>query len=243
MDLRNVLRDLVHTTSGIDLDCIAISSEDRGQGKRVYMESYTKDRTLIIRAHTKEDVPELTGRFGLGNLGLLQGLLQLKTYNTEGTKISINTKNNAIQSLSITSEEASSVFVVQAEKMIPPQPKFAEREYDVQVTPSAAKVQELKSFSGLYKSFSAVLTPYTEDGSLFFNAGGINKSNHVGSLMFAKTEGTLKQGYGYNIDRVLQAMNRVPNAESATLSISGTGILSVTIDTGIAVYSIFVTGC
>ncbi|AXC39268.1 UNVERIFIED_ORG: hypothetical protein [Escherichia phage CMSTMSU] len=78
MDLRNVLRDLVNTTNGIDFSCIAVSSEDRGDGQRVYMEAYTDDRTLVMRAHTKEDVPEVQGRFGLGNLGLLQGLMSLK---------------------------------------------------------------------------------------------------------------------------------------------------------------------
>lgn len=243
MDLRNVLRDLVTTTSGIDFSCIAMSSEDRGEGQRVYMEAYTDDRTLVLRAYTKEDVPEVQGRFGLGNLGLLQGLMSLKTYSTEGTTIKANVKDGVVKNLAFKSEEASTTFMVQAEKLIPPQPRFTEQPYDVQVTPSAAKVQELKSFSGVFKSFSSLVTPYTEDNTLYFHVGEKNKSNHVGSLAFSKTEGELGLGFGYNIDRVLQALSRVPNAESATIGLTKTGIMNVTIDTGIAIYKIYVTGC
>lgn len=124
MDLRNVLRDLVNTTNGIDFSCIAVSSEDRGDGQRVYMEAYTDDRTLVMRAHTKEDVPEVQGRFGLGNLGLLQGLMSLKTYSTEGTTITSNLKDGAVKSLAFKAEDASTTFMVQPEKLIPAQPRF-----------------------------------------------------------------------------------------------------------------------
>lgn len=243
MDLRNVLRDLVNTTSGIDFSCIAVSSEDRGQGQRVYMEAYTDDKTLVLRAVTKEDVPEVVGRFGLGNLGMLQGLMSLKTYGTDSTTITANTKNGVVTGLQFSSDEASTNFVVQSEKFIPPQPRFTEQPYDVLVTPSAAKVQELKSFAGVFKSFSALVTPYTEQDTLHFHVGEKNKNNHSGSLQFSKTDGELKLQYGYSIDRVLQALNRVSNAESATLGLTKTGMLNVTIDTGIAVYQIFVTGC
>ena len=243
MDLRNVLRDLVNTTSGIDFSCIAVSSEDRGQGQRVYLEAYTDDKTLVMRAVTKEDVPEVVGRFGLGNLATLQGLMNLKTFSTESTSISVNAKDGVVKSLAFVSDEASTNFVVQSEKFIPAQPRFTEQPYDVQVTPSAAKVQELKSFSGVFKSFSTLVTPYTENDTLYFHVGEKNKSNHSGSLQFAKTDGELKLQYGYSIDRVLQALNRVSNAESATLGMTKTGMLNVTIDTGIAVYQIFVTGC
>lgn len=243
MDLRNVLRDLVHTTSGIDFPCIAISSEDRGDGQRVYMEAYTEDRNLVMRAKTKENVPEVTGRFGLSNLGLLQGLMSLKTYSTDSTTIGVNAKDGVVKSLAFKSDDASTTFVVQAENLIPPQPRFIPQPFDVEVTPSAAKVSELKSFSGVFKSFSALATPYTEGNTLYFQVGEKNKANHTGSLSFSVVEeGELPPGFGFNIDRVLQALSRVPNANSAKLGITKTGMLTVTVDTGIAIYEMFVTG-
>ena len=243
MDLRNVLRDLVNTTSGIDFTCIAMSSEDRGDGQRVYMESYTEDRTLVMRAYTKENAPEVQGRFGLGNLGLLQGLMSLKTYSTESTTITPNVKDGVIKSLAFKSDDANTTFMVQAEKLIPAQPRFHEQPYDVQVTPSAAKVQELKSFSGVFKSFSSLVTPYTEGDTLYFHVGEKNKSNHVGALAFSKSDGELGLGFGYSFDRVLQALARVANSESVSLGITKTGMLNVQIDTGIAVYKFYVNGC
>lgn len=244
MDLRNVLRDLVSTVSGIEFyKCISVSSEDRGQGQRLYLEGYTEDKMLVMRAHTKEEVPEVTGKFGLANMALLQGLMGLKTYGTESTKIIANAKDGVIKSLTFSSDEAATNFILQSERLIPNQPKFTEQPYDVQVTPSAAKIQELKSFTGVFKSFSTLVTPYTDEDTLYFNVGEKNTNNHSGSLMFSKTEGELKQSYGYNVDRVLQALNRVPNANTATLGITKTGMLNVTIDTGILVYSFYVTGC
>lgn len=243
MDLRNVLRDLVNTTSGIDFTCIAVSNEDRGEGQRVYMESYTEDKTLVMRAFTKENVPDFEGRFGLTNLGTLQGLMNLKTFSTEGTTITVNQKAGKVQSLGFASEDASTVFVVQSEKFIPAQPRFTEKDYAVTVTPTAAKVQELKSFSGVFKAISALATPYTEDGNMFFHVGEKNKNNHTGAIQFSKAEGDLKLQYGYAIDRILQTLGRVSNAESASLSVSATGILKVTIDTGLVVYQFFVHGC
>lgn len=243
MDLRNVLRDLVNTTNGMDFSCIAVSSEDRGVGQRVYLEAYTDDKTLIMRATTKEDVPEVTGRFGLGNLGMLQGLMNLKTYNSESAKIAVNAANGVVKSLVFSSDDASTNFIVQSEKFIPAQPRFTPQPYDVQVTPSAAKVGELKSFSGVFKSFSALVTPYTEGDTLYFHVGEKNKSNHSGALAFTKTDGELKLGYGYAIDRLLQALNRVSNAETITLGLTKTGMLNVTVDTGISVFEFYIQGC
>ncbi|SOK58535.1 hypothetical protein [Yersinia phage fHe-Yen9-04] len=243
MELRDVLRDLVTTTAGIDFDCIAISSEDRGQGQRIYMEAYTGDKNLVMRAYTKEDVPEVVGRFGIGNLGMLQGLLNLNVYKSESTKISVNAKDGIVKSLSFASDDANTNYLVVAEKFIPPQPRFTDKPYDVQVTPSASKVNELKSFSGVFKSFTAHVTPFTENGSLYFYVGEKNKNNHTGTLLFSKTDGELSQGYGYPIERVLQALNRVSNAEQKSIGITKTGMFNVTVDTGIAVYSIYVSGC
>ncbi|AXC39267.1 UNVERIFIED_ORG: hypothetical protein [Escherichia phage CMSTMSU] len=54
-------------------------------------------------------------------------------------------KDGAVKSLAFKAEDASTTFMVQPEKLIPAQPRFHEQPYDVQVTPSAAKVQELKA--------------------------------------------------------------------------------------------------
>lgn len=243
MELRDVLRDLVNTTSGIDFDCIAISSEDRGEGQRVYMEAYTSDKSLVMRAYTKENISDVVGKFGIGNLGMLQGLLNLNVYKSESTKIEVNVKDGVVKSLTFNSDDANTNYLVVAEKYIPTQPRFTNQDFDVQVTPSASKVNELKSFSGVFKSFSAIVTPYTEDNSLYFYVGEKNKNNHTGNLLFSKTEGELSKGYGYPIDRVLQALNRVSSAETKSMGITKTGMLNVTVDTGIAVYSIYVAGC
>lgn len=242
MELRDALRDLSNTISGIDFDCIAISREDRGDGYKVYMEAFTSDKTLVMRAYTKGDIPEINAKFGLGNLGMLQGLLNLKTYTTDSTSITVNGSESAVKSLVFSSDDASTNFLVLAERYIPSQPRFTDQPYDVLISPSAAKVNELKGFSGVFKALTTSVTPYVEDNTLYFYVGEKNKNNHTGSLSFAKTDGELTQGYSYPIDRLLQALNRVSSAESKSMGITKTGMMNVTIDTGIAVYSMYISG-
>ena len=242
MELRDVLRDLVSTTNGIDFDCISVTREDRGQGMRVYMEAYTSDKTLVMRAYTKEDVPAVSGKFGLGNIGFLQGIVHNGIYKSDSTEIKVQERNGTVKGLTFSADGNDIEYLVVAENYIPAQPRFNEQPYDVEVIPSAAKVQELKSFSSLFKSFSSLITPYTEGDDLYFFVGEKNKNNHNGKLQFSKTEGQLNRGYGYPIDRVFQALARVSNAESKTMGFTKTGMMNVTVDTGVAVYSIYISG-
>lgn len=245
MDLRSVLRDLMNTTSSMNFDKISITKEDRGDGEKIYMESKADQNAIVMRAYVKESVPELvdlSGRFGLGQLGLLQGLLNLNTFKTEDTKIVPIIKDGAVKSLTFTSPEATTNFVVISDKLTPQAVKVAERGYEIQVTPSASKIHELKSFSSLFKSMSTKITPYTENGTLYFSCGEKNKNTSGGVLAFCLCDVEYPMLQGYEIDSVLSATARVANAESTEMFITNKGLMKIKVDTGIAVYEFFMQG-
>lgn len=236
MKLTDALRDLVHTIAPIDFDCIEVT---RVNGV-ISFKAYTPDKTLIMRAETKEDIPEIdSDKFGLSNLGILQGLMNLKTYNSDDTSITYEKDKSR---LFFKNDSANTSFILQKEKFVPAQPRFEEQPWDVTIDPSAAALSELKSFSSVFKSFSSVVTPSVENGDLLFFTGEKNKNTHSGKMVFAKTDQTLRQGYGYSIDRLMQTTARINNAKTKSLSISDTGMMGITIDTGLIVYKFFITG-
>lgn len=236
MKLHDALRDLVQTISGMDFECIEVTSDSEGTS----FKAYTLDKVMIMRARTKEPIEGIgEGRFGIGNLSLLQGLMNLKTYSGDDSSIEYDASKHR---LVFNCTGASTDFVLTRDDFVPAQPRATERPYDITVDPNTAKISELKSFSSVFKSLSSVVTPYTENGDLKFFVGSSGKNNHNGVLSFAKTEQELNRGYGYSIDRLMQCTSRIGNAESKSLNISGTGILNITLNTGIIEYKFFIQG-
>lgn len=241
MELKNVLRDLVNTTSAFGFSNIVVKKEDRGDGEKVHMEAHTDDKQVVMKAYVKESVPEIDAPFGLGNLPMLQGLLSLKTYNTDNTTIAPAGSTGVIEKLVFESEDSSTAFLVQAERFLSKQPILKSNVPDALVTPSAAKVAELKSFAGVFKSVSEYITPCTENGVMTFKVGNVNKNVHKGSMNFAPSEGELKMVYAYSVERVMQALTRINNS-TVSMAFSGKGLINISVDTGIAVYVFTIFG-
>lgn len=241
--LRDVLRDVVDTTSPFGFENIAFKREDGF----IAIEGYTIDRQVIMKARTKQDVTDIKSTFGLGNLPMLQGLLNLKTFQSDSTVIEpYGTKTDkegkvTIDGLCFRSDDAEMKFVVQAEKYIARQPKTMAIDFEAQITPSAAKVVELKSLAGVIKSISALVTPYTEDNSLFFRFGAPNSNNHNGALNFMACKGELKGTFSFPVERIMQALTRINNSE-ITMEFSERSLIRVTVDTGVVIYEFLLTG-
>lgn len=241
MEFRDILRDLVNTTSPLAFDTIVLGQTD---DNKITMESYTNDKTVVMKAVSNDSITDMNGveNFGLSNLSMLQGLLSLSTYKTESTSITPVLKGNQIQKLSFSSDDSSTDFVVLATAALPKQPKLIDKGFDVQVTPSPSKVNELKSYAGVFKTLSEKVTPYTDDNQLRFKVGNTAKNNHGGSIAFAPTKEELTEGYGYSVDRLMQTLSRINNCKSSQISISSKGMMAITIDTGVCQYSFYMMG-
>lgn len=241
MIIKDVLRDMVNTTSSIGFEAVVVGRDDDGM---MTLEAVTADKRVIMKAVVKEDVTDMEGveTFGIGTLPMLQGLLNLNTFKTESTSIKPVLVDGELMKFEFASDDATTNFLVMAKNALPRQPKFIKKPFDVQVTPSAAKVQELKSYAGVFKSISENVTPYTEDGHLRFKVGNASKSSHGGSLSFAPCKETLQESYSYQVERIMQALTRINSCKECSISIANMGVLAVTVDTGITVYSFYLMG-
>lgn len=241
MIIKDVLRDMVNTTSAIGFEVVVAGRNEEGQ---MTLDAVTADRRVIMKAVVKEDVTDMEGidTFGIGTLPMLQGLLNLNTFKTESTKIQPVLVNDELQKFEFVSDDASTNFLVMAKNALPKQPKFLNKPFDAQVTPSAAKVQELKSYAGVFKSISENVVPYTEDDHLRFKVGNASKSSHGGSISFAVCKEEVPESYAYSVERIMQTLTRINSCKECTMSIANSGILAVTVDTGICVYNFYLMG-
>lgn len=242
VSLRDVLRDVVDTTSPFAFENVVFKKEDG----YVSIESYTIDRQVIMKARTKQDITGVDCSFGLGNLKMLQGLLNLKTFQTESTVIEpygVKTKDGVVQmdGLMFKSDDAEMKFVVQAEKYLARQPKTMVIDFDAAIVPTAAKVNELKGLSGVLSSVSALVTPFTEDNSLFFRFGAPSSNNHNGALNFMSCTSELKGTFSFPVERIMQALTRINNCD-ITMEFSERSLIKVTIDSGVILYEFYLTG-
>lgn len=246
MSFRDILRDVVITTAPIQFESILLTQEDRGTGEALYIESFTTDRRILMRARAKELIPEITLPIGLTNLNILQGLLNLNTYRTDDAKIVpvLNRTGDEVQALEFSSNGAKSSVLTQKSKFHIMMPDGNAQSYDVTVVPTAAAVQELKNFAAVYAStkVSERVTPYTEDNKLKFFIGDMDKNNHNGVIVFADTEEELKRGYTYQNERLQQCFTRVNQASEIKMGISSRGAIRIDIDTGVVHYEFYVMG-
>lgn len=241
MIIKDVLRDVVNTTSTIGFDVIVVSKTD---DNFMSLEAVTTDKRVIMKAQVKEEVTDLVDAdtFGIGTLGMLQGLLNLTTFKTDSAKITPVINNGVVTKLSFTSDDASTDFILLAKNALPRQPKFLNKPFDVQVIPSAAKVQELKGYAGVFKSISENVVPYTENNQLCFKVGNTGKANHSGSISFGPCTGTLSEKYSYSVERIMQCLTRINSCKECSINITESGALAVKIDTGVTVFNLFILG-
>ncbi len=241
MIIKDVLRDLVNTTSPMAFEAIVAARNEDGL---MTLEAVTADKSVIMKAVVNEEVTDMEGvdSFGISTLPMLQGLLNLNTFKTESTVIKPVVSGDELIKFEFVSDDATTNFLVMSKKALPRQPKFIKKPFDVQVTPSAAKVSELKSYAGVFKTISENVVPYTEDGHLRFKVGNASKSSHGGSLSFSPTKEVMQESYAYPVERIMQALTRLNSCKECTMSIANSGVLAITVNTGICVYNFYLLG-
>ena len=60
------------------------------------LSSYLDDRTLLVIGRLKNTIPDFNGDFGIQDLGMLKGLLNLPIYKGEDAKLTIHRGLNAM---------------------------------------------------------------------------------------------------------------------------------------------------
>ena len=102
--MKDILLDLVDHTAGLGfIENVKVTGTDA----ETRFEAMDPDRTVILNAKSHNPVPEFIGEFGMGNLGFLNGIVNLDSYKVDEATINVNNRErNAEQVLeSLTFED------------------------------------------------------------------------------------------------------------------------------------------
>ena len=84
--MKDILLDVVDHTAGLGfIENVKVTGTDA----ETAFEAMDADRTVILNAKTTNPVAEFVGKFGMGNLGFLNGIVNLNGYKAEEGKIVI----------------------------------------------------------------------------------------------------------------------------------------------------------
>jgi hypothetical protein len=234
--MKDFLQDLVsHTHSLGFLETLKVTSTE----KETAVESMAVDRSVILNAKTHSPIENLVGTFGMPNLGKLDIHLKCPEYQ-DGAKINVvqAERNGKTIPTGLHFENLNGDFendylfmyeeiINTALKVI----KFKGAKWDIEFSPSVNSVAKLR-FQAAANSEESTFQLSTEGSKLIFKFG--DASTHAGSFVFHDgITGKLKQNWSYPIDQVLKILNLTGDK---IMRIADGGVLSITVDSGVASY-------
>jgi len=239
--MKDILLDLVDHTAGLGfIENVKVTGTDA----ETSFEAMDPDRTVILNAKTTNPVPELIGEFGMGNLGFLNGIVNLNGYKADEAVINVRTRerNGQVAPESLTFEDQhgntdqyrfmSKEVVEQQLKTV----KFRGVNWNVSFEPSKVAVQELAQIASIYINIEPTFSVRTENNNIVIGVGIDDGSGHVGKRIFARNvDGELKQNWSWPLTQVLGIL-KLGMSGACVMSISDQGALQITIDSGLATY-------
>ena len=199
-----------------------------------------EDRSVILNAKTHNPVDNFEGTFGMPNLNKLDLHLKCPEYK-EGAGISVVTQErngetiptglhfqNAIGDFENDYRFMNQDIINEKLKSV----KFKGTGWDVEFEPTMAAIQRLK-FQAAAHSEETVFQVSTDNGNLVFSFG--DASTHAGSFVFQSgITGKLKQTWSWPVNQVQSILGLTGDI---TMRIADVGALSITVDSGTAVYT------
>ena len=236
--MKDILQDIVKHTHGLGfLDLVKIS----GDGSETAIDSMAEDRSVILQGTFNKPQTEMSGTFGMPQLGKLDIHLKCPEYKDKA-KITVITgeRNGATLPTGIHFENEKGDFkndyrFMNAEiineklKTV----KFKGVKWDVEIEPTVANVQRF-NFQSIANTEHNSFVVRTENGDLIFSFG--DKASHGGEFVFASgVKGTLNKGWSWPVAQVLQIL-KLSDSAKVMLHFSNEGAMMVTVESGLGKY-------
>jgi hypothetical protein len=230
---KNVVADIVKKIGGLGfVETLRVT----GTADDTKVEAIDNEKTVIIKAKTKEVQSDLVGEFGIANLQLLNGLLNFASYKTDDATFNVTRreKNGTLTPTEFEFRDANGLganFYLMSANLVPEQPLVADSKWDVSFVPAKAKIQEFAGLAGLYSQFDQYFSVKTKDGSLLFSIGDEGSSTHHASMVFEQDiEGELKGELLWPITQFLSILKSADGHEHS-VGITSKGALLVSVTT------------
>ena len=241
--MRDILKDVVkHTHSLGIIQAVKVTTDE----DTTVLDAMDDDRTVVLRAKMHNRVPEFSGKFGLGRLGVLHGYLGYESRNNEGESVSTGVDISRVER---NGEEVpaafnfaipgimNSTYRVIVSELVDAQIKtanFKGAKWDVEVMPTQQAIKDLQTVAGILSAYDPLFTVRTVDGNLQFTIG--DASTDKAEITFARNvEGELKSGWSFPLSTVLTIL-KLGDTSSMSIKISDQGAMAIHVDSGMGLY-------
>jgi hypothetical protein len=237
--MKQILQDIVAHTHNLGfLNIVKIT----GEAASTKIDSMADDRTVIMYAETAQPYADMLGVFGMPQLNKLKYLLDGAEYK-ENAKIDVvkSDRNGETVPTGLHFENESGDFkndyrfmnteiINEKLKTV----KFRGANWDVEVNPSLQAIQRFSFQAGANNEHTTFLAKTDDKGNLKFIFG--DQSTHGGEFIFAtNVTGKLTKGFTWPVNAILSIL-KIADVNNCTLSISDSGALQITMDSGLATY-------
>jgi len=234
--MKDILQDIVAHTHALGfLNIVKVNGDDAQTG----IDSMAEDRSVIMRANTKNAQIEMKGTFGMPNLNKLDIHLKCPEYKDGASIDVVRQDRNGVQiPTGIHFENAAGDFkndyrFMNAEiineklKTV----KFKGAQWDVEVSPTMASVQRFK-MQATANAEETVFTVLTDGTDIKFKFG--DASTHAGEFVFATgVTGTLKNEWAWPVQQTLAILSLDGDK---VMKFSDQGAMQISVDSGLATY-------
>lgn len=234
--MKDFLQDLVaHTHTLGFLPTIKVTASD----KETLIESVAEDRSVVLSAKTHTPVDQISGVFGMPNLGKLDIHLKCPEYKDNAIIKVINQPRDGVDvptglHFQNNTGDFENNYRFMSQDVINEKlktGKFKGVNWDIEFEPTVANIQRLK-FQANAHSEENVFQVKTDNDSLVFSFG--DASTHAGEFVFQSgVKKKLKQTWSWPVTQVLSILN-LPG--TITMRIADAGAMMITVDSGVAVY-------
>lgn len=247
--MREQLIDIVRHTGGLGfIDIVKLTGKTEDGTKTISIEAVDNDRTVVVKGkflNTDKNttaVDGLYGEYGMGNLNLLNGLLNYPNFKTDGAKISVVSRDrNGVDTPEeiqfVDEQKQKATYRLTSKDLVPDQPFYVGKAWDVDFTPSQSKIAEFGQLSSIYSSQESYFSVKTVDNELRFYIGEEESSSHRAFLvMDTNVKGKLSGELFWPINQILGIL-KLGKDENPEIKITSRGAFQINISSPYASYS------
>lgn len=245
--MREALSDLLKYTASLFPTLHVVGSDDQ-----TIVKAMTEDKNIIFYAKLKTPLPVFNiGESAMPNLGLLNGLLNFPSYNSDGATIEAKTavtpRGTIVEKIEFRDTRgAGSTYRLSDPRVVAEEkrpPEVTAVQWELELEPNRASLDEFAKLASLYSDVDGKLFRMkTVNGNLQFSIGDEDSSTHHASMVFEEGVGVSLGGSAKYPIQAFQSTLKLAAAHPTRLHLNSRGLMMVGFETPYATYSYYIRG-
>lgn len=234
--IRDILTDVTKITNGLNFETIRVVGDET----KTEFKSMADGGTVLMKATAKKPIPEFVGMFGLGNLDILRGYLEIFNSYDNKDQVSIVVNESERNGVKVKTDitfkatgQSTANYRLIGEAALKKIMVVNQTTWDVTMdSVSKAKISEFGRFTNVLNAYSKTFGAMIRDGKLYFVLGDESSAVSSAEIEIGTTDATLNSSFKYPVKEVMKILG----SNSPIIHFSNRGLMMVKIDTGLVDY-------